>query len=52
MGGAEKIFKAFSNIPIRMISYGGSAHNVTVLVDQQYKKDALKQLNEALFDFN
>lgn len=51
-GYALKIFDALKNIPIRMISYGGSEHNVSVLVDSKYKKDALIALNNGLFKFN
>ncbi|MFN7013957.1 MAG: aspartate kinase, partial [Bacteroidia bacterium] len=49
-GYAFKIFDALKNIPIRMISYGGSEHNVSVLVDSKYKKDALIALNERIFN--
>jgi aspartate kinase len=40
---------AIDNIPIRMISYGGSKHNISLLVDSSYKKSALIQLNSGLF---
>lgn len=49
-GVAVKIFEALKNIPIRMISYGGSENNVSVLVDTKYKKDALVALNKGLFN--
>ena len=39
-GYAFKIFDALKHIPIRMISYGGSENNVSVLVDSKLKKDA------------
>lgn len=48
-GHALKVFGALKDIPIRMISYGGSRYNVSVLVDQQYKQQALKALNVGLF---
>lgn len=48
-GYALKIFEALKNIPIRMISYGGSANNVSVLVDTKLKKNALVALNNGLF---
>jgi aspartate kinase len=48
-GYALKIFDALKNIPIRMISYGGSENNVSVLVDTRLKKDALIALNKGLF---
>ncbi len=49
-GVAVKIFEALKNIPLRMISYGGSENNVSVLVDSKYKKDALVALNKGLFN--
>lgn len=44
-GIAEKVFTALSNVPIRMISYGGSNHNISLLVNTADKKKALEQLN-------
>ena len=49
-GIAGKIFESLKKIPIRMISYGGSENNVSVLVDSKYKKDALVALNKGLFN--
>lgn len=49
-GYASKIFEALKSIPVRMISYGGSEHNVSILVDAKDKKNALLALNEGLFD--
>jgi aspartate kinase len=48
-GYALKIFDALKHIPIRMISYGGSEHNVSILVDSKLKKDTLIALNKGLF---
>lgn len=48
-GYAAKIFSAFEDVPIRMISYGGSKYNVSVLVKSQYKKIALQSINRVLF---
>lgn len=48
-GYALRIFDALKNIPIRMISYGGSENNVSVLVDSKLKKDTLIALNKGLF---
>lgn len=48
-GYASRIFDSLKSIPIRMISYGGSENNVSVLVDTKYKKDALVALNKGLF---
>ncbi|NIK74888.1 aspartate kinase [Thermonema lapsum] len=44
------IFEALRNIPLRMISYGGSPHNISLLLDTRYKKEALLALNERLFN--
>ncbi len=51
-GYAGKIFDALKDIPIRMISYGGSKNNVSVLVKAEHKKDALLALNKGLFNIN
>lgn len=50
-GYASKILEAFKNIPLRMVSYGGSANNVSVLIHSKYKKEALNALNEGLFGY-
>lgn len=51
-GFAHKIFDALKEIPIRMISYGGSKNNVSVLVNSQNKAQALTSLNQHLFGLN
>jgi len=48
-GIAIKVLDAMRNIPIRMISYGASEHNISLLVDAKHKNDALNALNEGLF---
>jgi len=48
-GFAFKVFESLSEIPIRMISYGGSENNISVLVESGRKKDALVALNNKLF---
>lgn len=48
-GIVNKIFDALDDIPIRMISYGGSRHNISLLTDEANKEKALKKLNEHLF---
>lgn len=50
MGYASKIFTALDKIPIRMISYGGSNHNVSVLIKTEQKKAALTALNKGVFN--
>ena len=51
-GVAIKILEALRDIPVRMISYGASEHNVSILVDTRHKDLALNALNEGLFTFN
>jgi len=48
-GYAIRVFDALKNIPIRMISYGGSENNISILVDTKLKKDTLLALNDGLF---
>ncbi|MFM1999328.1 MAG: hypothetical protein RL204_1275 [Bacteroidota bacterium] len=50
-GYASQVFEALKTIPIRMISYGGSTNNISVLVESSYKKDALISLNQGLFNY-
>jgi aspartate kinase len=33
-----------------MISYGGSRHNISILVGDQHKEKTLQLLNKGLFD--
>jgi aspartate kinase len=49
-GGASRVFDSIKNIPIRMISYGGSENNISLLIDSKYKKEALTHLNKGLFN--
>ena len=51
-GYAQKVFDSLRNIPIRMISYGGSKNNISVLVNTAVKNQALIALNEGLFTKN
>lgn len=47
-GFASKVFNALDGIPIRMISYGGSRYNISVLVPNSHKKNTLQALSENL----
>ena len=40
---------ALKNIPVRMISYGGSDHNISFLVSMEHKQAALQALQKHLF---
>lgn len=48
-GIIKSIFDSLENIPIRMISYGGSKYNISILTDTGNKNDALIALNKGLF---
>ncbi len=48
-GYALNIFDALKDIPLRMISYGGSTNNISVLIHGNDKKKALLALNEGVF---
>ena len=48
----EKVFDSLEGIPIRMISYGGSKYNISVLVDTAYKEESLKRLNKYIFNLD
>lgn len=41
--------EAMKNIPVRMISYGGSNYNISFLIKEEDKKRALQSLSSTLF---
>ena len=45
----KKVFDCLANVNVRMVSYGGSIHNISVLVAADEKKKVLQQLNSGLF---
>jgi len=45
------IFDAIGDIPVRMVSMGGSKYNISLLVQSEYKSSVLKRLN-SLFHLN
>jgi aspartate kinase len=47
---AADLFKAIENIPVRMISYGGSQNNISILIPSAFKKQALNALSSHLFN--
>jgi len=49
-GYASKVLLSLKDIPVRMVSCGGSKNNVSLLVDKKYKIQALRSLNEGLFN--
>lgn len=42
--------EAMKNIPVRMISYGGSNYNISFLIKESDKKKALQSLSKTLFN--
>ena len=45
----SKLFEALSDVPVRMVSYGGSKHNISLLVPSAFKTKTLQLLNSGLF---
>lgn len=48
-GLISKIFEALQHISLRMISYGGSRHSISLLIGSNDKEDVLKSLHSNLF---
>lgn len=48
-GSVSKVFTALDDVPVRMVSYGGSRHNISILTDSLHKAEALNRLSEHLF---
>ena len=49
-GFASRVFEALKHISIRMISYGGSNYNISLLVSTADKTEALRSLHNRLFE--
>lgn len=49
-GFASRVFESLKHIPLRMISYGGSNYNISLLVKTEDKVEALRSLHNRLFD--
>lgn len=50
LGFETLVLDAMKEIPIRMISYGGSNYNISFLIKEADKKRALQKLSETLFN--
>ena len=48
-GSAAKVLDTIKHLPLRMISSGGSASNISILLETNHKKEALVALHEGLF---
>jgi len=49
-GYAARVLDSVKHIPVRMISYGGSSYNISLLIDTDDKTEALKSLHNRLFE--
>jgi len=49
-GYASRVLDALKHIPIRMISYGGSNYNISLLINTGDKTEALRSLHNRLFE--
>ena len=45
----QKLFNSIQEIPVTMVSYGGSPHNISLLVPSEHKTKTLQLLNSGLF---
>ena len=50
IGFETQVMDALKNIPVRMISYGGSNYNISFLIREEDKKRALQSLSDYLFN--
>ena len=50
IGFETQVLEAMKNIPVRMISYGGSNYNISFLIKEEDKKRALQSLSDTLFN--
>lgn len=48
-GVLAEVFESLKEIPVRMVSFGGSHNNISILVDTSQKEKSLRLLNEGLF---
>jgi aspartate kinase len=49
-GVLKEVFVALGNIPVRMVSFGGSHNNISLLLPTARKAEALQALNSGLFN--
>ena len=52
VGFEAKALDAMREIPVRMISFGGSNYNISFLIRESDKKQALQSLSNVLFNSN
>ena len=49
LSASKSVLEALKHIPLRMISYGGSDHNLSILLNTNDKIEALRSLHNRLF---
>ena len=52
VGFEARAMEAMKDIPVRMVSYGGSNYNISFLVREEDKVRALRSLSASIFDSN
>jgi len=51
-GVLNEVFRSLDNVPVRMVSFGGSQNNISILVDRAQKERSLQLLNKGLFNLD
>ena len=46
----KKLFDAINEVPVTMVSYGGSPHNISLLIPSAFKTKTLQLVNKGLFN--
>jgi aspartate kinase len=46
----KNLFDAINEVPVTMVSYGGSPHNISLLLPSAYKTKTLQLVNKGLFN--
>lgn len=50
IGFESRAMEAMKDIPVRMVSYGGSNHNISFLIRMEDKEKALRALSKNIFN--
>lgn len=51
-GVLKQVFSSLAPVNVRMVSFGGSSNNISILLETSNKEKALNLLNEGLFGLN
>jgi aspartate kinase len=46
----KKLFEAINEVPVTMVSYGGSPHNISLLLPSAHKTKTLQLVNKGIFN--